>query len=95
MLALRSDICRCMGALDPEASDAVFERGFRACLGEAVLRHPSEVRILLRDHPGDGSPGFRLGLALGELMGEGCPAYVRARDQVRSRHQGGLRGGGT
>lgn len=95
MQALRTDICRCMGALDPEAPDAVFERGFRACLGQAVMRHPSEIRVLLRTSPADGSAGYRLGLAIGEVMGDACPAYVRARDHVRSRPHRTSGQGGT
>lgn len=84
MLALRSDICRCMEALDPEASDAVYERGFRTCLGEGVLRHPGEVRTLLKDSPEVGSSGYRLGISIGTLMRNDCPAYQRALARVRT-----------
>ena len=52
MLALRSDICRCMEALDPEASDAVYERDSEPALAKECCGDPGEVRTLLKDSTG-------------------------------------------
>ena len=83
MLALRSDICRCMEALTRKRPTRSMS-GFRTCLGEGVLRHPGEVRTLLKDSPEVGTSGYRLGISIGTLMRSSCPAYQRALARVRT-----------
>ena len=88
--ALLGDLCGCMAHVDMRAPDGVFERSVRACLENAVLQHPASARELLKDGPGKGTAGYRLGQVLGARLDHQCEAFRSVKVRLQHVHEKAL-----
>ncbi|MBK6629467.1 MAG: hypothetical protein IPJ87_01230 [Flavobacteriales bacterium] len=76
--------------MDLAASSTTVERQVRACLEEAVLRHPAGARSMLERPGAEASAGFKLGQLLGEALDRTCEAFSAVRDRLRRTHDAQL-----
>lgn len=84
---LSADLCGCVDAIDPRATDATVEGSVSTCLENAVIEHPYAVRELLHAGPSSGTPGYRIGQMLGALLDKECVTFRALRVRLQEMHR--------
>jgi hypothetical protein len=80
--ALTHDLCTCVSGIDTQLGQYALGKAVRNCLESAVVRHPTAVRILLRQQTGDGTKGFEIGQRLGMALDQRCPKFKLLRQRI-------------
>lgn len=81
--SLASDLCSCMGAIDPASTDHNFDLAVRLCLNTAMAKHSGELIEQLHRYPGQDRKIYLLGLVLGSALDRSCPQYPLVKDRLR------------
>ncbi len=79
---MMDDLCACMSAIDPKASDAGLQRSVRGCLEDIVLAYPAEVRAVLQQARSEGSRAFQLGALLGNALQKRCAGFREVKHRL-------------
>jgi hypothetical protein len=79
---MMDDLCTCMSAIDPKASDAGIQRSVRGCLENIVLAYPGEVRAVLQQARSEGSRAFQLGALLGNALQKRCSGFREVKRRL-------------
>lgn len=80
---LASELCACIGAIDPGTDGRMLELETRACLNRAIKHHPQEVVALLGRYPAPDRTLFALGLVVGSVLDRECPDHPLIKARLR------------